>query len=116
MPEPLGDTRSIVDQVVAREMMANILDIACQQGEGAGIETRIDSLRATLGTSDSVVRLDTLTAWAGDRPGRKKASTQKSASPQALAMQNRVFIDVLPFLGMVFLSGHKIAHLPFVER
>src|SRR5437870_4371565 len=45
VPEPLGDAPAIVVQVVAREVLADVLNIACQQRESIGVETRIDSLR-----------------------------------------------------------------------
>ena len=60
VPELLCYASSIVDQAVTCDIVADVLDIACQQGEGVGVETWVDSLwevddfRLTLPVQDVV--------------------------------------------------------------
>jgi hypothetical protein len=42
VPEAFGDAPPIVDQAIACDVVADVLDIACEQGEGVGVEARID--------------------------------------------------------------------------
>lgn len=45
VPEAFGDAPSIVLEIVACDILADLFDIACEQEEGVRVETRIDGLR-----------------------------------------------------------------------
>ena len=44
VPDSFGNAAAIVDQAIAFDILANVLDIAGQQEAGVGVETRIDGL------------------------------------------------------------------------
>src|SRR5215469_13330349 len=62
MPEPLGNAPSIIDQVVALHVAADVLDIAHEKGEGVPVRAWIDGLwkvydfRLTLPVEDVIGR------------------------------------------------------------
>src|SRR5579871_1958676 len=49
-PKLLRDAPAIVEQIVARKILADVLDIARQQEEGVRVETRINRLREVYNT------------------------------------------------------------------
>ena len=42
VPQPLGNALAITFQPVTRRIVADVFDIAGEQGESVGIETRVD--------------------------------------------------------------------------